>query len=728
MEYVNDRLIENIAKELGIRVPQVKAVLDLLGEGNTVPFIARYRKEKTGSLDEEDIRKIEKEHEYGKNLAERKEQVIRLIDEKDMLTDELKAEILACEQLVDVEDLYRPYKEKKKTKATEAINKGLEPLADAIMAFPEDTDPKTMAEPYVNEDVPDTDAALEGAGYIIAERVSDEAAYRKWIRNFTMQHGTIVTKKKKKAEDPYQTYKNYYAYEEPLKAIKLYRILAINRAEKENVISVRIDVDREKIYDYLRSQVIGEHVSPVNALIRDAIEDGYKRLISGAIEREIRSEFTDKAEEQAIHIFSENLKSLLLQAPLKGKIVMGIDPAFRTGCKFAVIDPYGSFVTKGVIFPHETAKGKTADPKKVARAKQMMLTTIDEQNVEIIAIGNGTASRETEAFIAGLIKDNQLNTKYVIVNEAGASVYSASKTAREEFPDFAVEERSAVSIARRLQDPLSELVKIDPKSIGVGQYQHDVTQSKLEDSLDFVVTSAVNQVGVNVNTASASLLKYVSGLSSNVAKNIVTHRKENGPFASRESLKDVKQFGPKTFEQSVGFLRILNSDNPFDMTPIHPESYDDAKRVLAYLELLPEDIGTKHCIDKIERTSHMQMAEDLDINGILLQDILDAFKAPTRDVRDDYPQPLLKSELLHLKDMKPGMKLEGTIRNVVDFGAFVDVGIKEAGLVHISKLSKRFVKHPLDVVSVGDIVTVWVETVDVDRKRLQLTMLDPTKE
>jgi len=728
MEHINDRLIENVAKELNIRIPQVISVLDLLEEGNTVPFIARYRKEKTGSLDEEDIRKIEKEYEYGKNLAERKEQVLRLIDEKDMLTDELKNEILACEKLVDVEDLYRPYKEKKKTKATEAINKGLEPLAKAIMAFPKDKVPEEMAEDYVNDDVPTIQDALEGAGYIIAEWVSDEASYRKWIRTFTMENGLIVTKKKKNAEDPYQTYKNYYAYEEPLKTIKLYRILAINRAEKEKVITVKIDVDQDKIFDYLYAREIGEQDSPVISLVEEAIKDSYKRLISGAIEREIRSDFTEKAEEQAIHVFSENLKSLLLQAPLKGKIVMGIDPAFRTGCKFAVIDPYGLFVRKGVIYPHETSKGKTADPKKVAQAKATMLKTIDEEDVEIIAIGNGTASRETEAFIADLIKENNLTTKYVIVSEAGASVYSASETAREEFPDFAVEERSAVSIARRLQDPLSELVKIDPKAIGVGQYQHDVTQSKLEDSLDFVVTSAVNQVGVNVNTASSSLLKYVSGLSSNVAKNIVTHREENGPFTSRDALKDVKQFGPKTFEQAIGFLRIMNSENPFDATPIHPESYDDAKRVLAYLELMPEDIGTKTCIDKIERTSHMQMAEDLDINTILLQDILDAFEAPTRDVRDDYPQPLLKSELLHLKDMKSGMKVQGTIRNVVDFGAFVDVGIKEAGLVHISKLSKRYVKHPMDVVSVGDIVTVWVVSVDIDRKRLQLTMLDPTKE
>ncbi len=725
MEYVNEELIKQVAKNQGIKIKQVKVVLELLKEGNTVPFIARYRKEITDSLDEEQIRAIEKEYEYGKNLEKRKEDIIRLIDEKGMLTEELKFDIQKCNKLVDLEDIYRPFKEKKKTKATEAIKKGLEPLALKLLTFPNVEDLDVLAKPFINDQVLTIEEAFQGAKYIIAEIISDNADYRKWIRNFTYKNGKIVTKKKKSAEDQYGTYQNYYDYEENLKSIKMYRILAINRAEKEKIITVKIDVSIEDIHRYLEREVIGDYKSIVVPLIQDAYQDAYKRLISGSIEREIRSDLTEQAENQAIHIFSENLRALLLQPPMKGKMVLGIDPAFRTGCKLAVIDSYGKFITKGVIYPHETYKGGRADPKKVEHAKKMINAIVKKYDIDIIAIGNGTASRETEAFIANIIKEYKLSCKYVIVSEAGASVYSASDLARKEFPNFQVEERSAVSIARRMQDPLSELVKIDPKSIGVGQYQHDVSQSKLSDSLDFVVSTAVNQIGVNVNTASLSLLKYISGLSTKVAKNIVDYREKNGPFKSRDNILKVDNMGPKTFEQSIGFLRIFNSENPLDKTPIHPESYDLAKRVLKYLNLDVNEIGSSKCKLMINNCDKEELAKHLGQSIITIEDILDAFVAPTRDLRDDFPQPLLKSELLSLEDLKPDMELQGTVRNVVDFGAFIDVGIKEAGLVHISKMSKHFVKHPLEVVSVGDIVRVWVVSVDINRKRLQLTMVKP---
>jgi len=725
MEYVNEELIKQVAKNQGIKIKQVKVVLELLKEGNTVPFIARYRKEKTDSLDEEQIRAIEKEYEYGKNLEKRKEDIIRLIDEKGMLTEELKSDIQKCNKLVDLEDIYRPFKEKKKTKATEAIKKGLEPLALKLLTFPDVEDLDALAKPFISDQVLTIEEAFQGAKYIISEIISDNADYRKWIRNFTYKNGKIVTKKKKSAEDQYGTYQNYYDYEENLKSIKMYRILAINRAEKEKIITVKIDVSIEDIHRYLERKIIGDYESIVVPLIQDAYQDAYKRLISGSIEREIRSDLTEQAENQAIHIFSENLRALLLQPPMKGKMVLGIDPAFRTGCKLAVIDSYGKFITKGVIYPHESYKGGKADPKKVEHATKLINAIVKKYDIDIIAIGNGTASRETEAFIANIIKEYKLSCKYVIVSEAGASVYSASDLARKEFPDFQVEERSAVSIARRMQDPLSELVKIDPKSIGVGQYQHDVSQSKLSDSLDFVVSTAVNQIGVNVNTASLSLLKYISGLSTKVAKNIVDYREKNGPFKNRDNILKVDNMGPKTFEQSIGFLRIFNSENPLDKTPIHPESYDLAKRVLKYLNLDINEIGSSKCKLIINNCDKEELAKHLGQSIITIEDILDAFVAPTRDLRDDFPQPLLKSELLSLEDLKPDMELQGTVRNVVDFGAFIDVGIKEAGLVHISKMSKHFVKHPLEVVSVGDIVRVWVVSIDINRKRLQLTMVKP---
>jgi len=723
--FMNELLIKQVAESQQIKKSQVEVVLSLLEDGNTVPFIARYRKEMTGSLDEEQIRAVEKEYEYGKNLEKRKEDIIRLIDEKGMLTEELRAEIMKAEKLVDIEDIYRPFKEKKKTKATEAIKKGLEPLAKLMLSFPTSGSLADLAQPFLKEDVPTIEEAFQGAKYIIAETVSDNANYRKWIRDYTTRSGKVITAIKKDVVDEYSTYQNYYDYEESFKTIKLHRILAINRAENEKVITVKIDVPKDEIIAYLNRQVVGFKVSFVNALIEEAIEDAYKRLISGSIEREIRAEYTEKAEDQAIHIFSENLRSLLLQPPLRGKMVLGVDPAFRTGCKIAVIDSFGKFIDKSVIYPHEAKIGAVADPKKVEVSKKILLGFISKYHIEVIAIGNGTASRETESFIVDLIKEFKLDVKYVIVNEAGASVYSASDQARSEFPEFHVEERSAISIARRMQDPLSELVKIDPKSIGVGQYQHDVSQAKLTDSLDFVVSTAVNQVGVNVNTASASLLKYVSGLSPTVANNIVEYRETVGPFKSRSAINKVPKFGPKTFEQAVGFLRIIDSKNPLDKTPIHPESYELAEQVLSKIGLDKTQIGTDTAKLKIAFMDKVHLAKELDINPITLDDLLEAFVSPTRDLRDEYPQPLLKSELLKLEDLRPGMELQGTVRNVVDFGAFVDCGIKEDGLVHISKLSKKYIKHPLEVVSVGDIVKVWVINADLQRKRLQLTMLDP---
>ncbi|HOP57496.1 MAG TPA: Tex family protein [Bacillota bacterium] len=725
MEILSEELIAEVAANQNIKVTQVKAVLDLLGEGQTVPFIARYRKEMTGSLDEECIRAIEKEYEYKVNFLKRKDDITRLIDEKGMLTEEVREAIKKAEKLVDLEDIYRPYKEKKKTKATEAIKKGLEPLAVIILTYPSGKTLAELAAPFINETVPTAEEALEGAMYIIAENISDNAIYRKWIREYTFNNGTLVSTKKKDADDPYQTYKNYYEYEEPLKSIKLYRILALNRAEKEKVVNVKITVETQAVLNYLERNFIGKKESECVELVKKAIDDAYKRLIAPSIEREIRSDLSEKAEDQAIHIFSENLRSLLMQPPLKGKNVLGVDPAFRTGCKLAVVDKFGKFLDKGVIYPHESKLGEKIDPVKVEASVKKVKSYLEKYDIDIIAIGNGTASRETEAFIAGVIKSAIRPVKYVIVSEAGASVYSASDLARQEFPDFQVEERSAVSIARRMQDPLSELVKIDPKSIGVGQYQHDVSQNKLTDSLDFVVSTAVNQVGVDVNTASVSLLKFISGLSANVASNIVTYREKHGPFANREKIKDVPQMGPKTFEQAVGFLRILESDNPLDKTPIHPESYETAKTILKTLSIKPEDIGSLGCQLKISGTNRDKLAASLGMNSITINDLLDAFAQPTRDLRDQYPQPLLKSELLKLEDLRPGMELQGTVRNVVDFGAFVDCGIKEAGLVHISKMSKKYVKHPLEVVSVGDIVKVWVLSVDLERKRLQLSMLDP---
>lgn len=724
---LNNKLIMEMAAKLNITHKQIKTVLAMLDEGNTVPFIARYRKEQTGALDEEQIREINKEYEYSANLLKRKEDVIRLIDEKGMLTDELETEIMKAEKLVDVEDIYRPFKEKKKTKATMAVKQGLQPLADFMMTFPTEGTLEEEATKFLTEEVTTIEDAIQGAKYIIAESISDSPDYRKWIRSNSVKYGTVVSNIKAKAKDEMKLYEMYYEFEEPVKNIKLYRVLALNRGEKESILTVKIAVDEERIFHYLDKQVITNQSSYVVEELKDAIRDAYKRLIGPSIERDIRSELTEKADVNAIHIFSENLRSLLLQPPMKGKMVLGVDPAYRTGCKLAVVDTMGTLLEIDVIYPHQKFPGETVSQVRRNEAGFKVTNLIKKHNIDIIAIGNGTASRETEQFIINVIKyvekDMGKSLYYVIVNEAGASVYSASELAKHEFPDLAVEERSAVSIARRLQDPLSELVKIDPKSIGVGQYQHDVSQKNLSDSLDFVVETAVNQVGVNVNTASVQLLQFVAGLNKTVAENIVKYREKNGPFTNREELLKVPRLGDKAYEQAVGFLRILNGDNPFDKTGIHPESYDLALTLMKELKLDYDDIGNMILKLKFANLSKPQLAKKLGAGLNTVEDIMDIFVAPLRDPRDDVEAPILRSDVLKLEDLRPGMELRGTVRNVVDFGAFVDCGVKDDGLVHISQLGTGYVKHPLDVVSVGEIVTVWVKDVDLKRHRLQLTMI-----
>ena len=719
---MHDSIIYEIKRSLKISENQVKSVLELLDQGNTIPFIARYRKEVTGGLDEEQINEIFKLWEYGKNLFDRKEQVIRLIDEKGMLTEELKAEILSADKLVEVEDLYRPFKEKKKTKATEAIAKGLEPLANYLLLFPKD-DVLIEAEKYLNEQVKTVDEALEGAKYIIAEMISDDANYRKALREEMMRSGIMITQVKKNAEDSKKVYEMYYDYNEQISKIKPHRVLAINRAEKEKVITVKIDLDKTIMTNYLEFKVIKDESSQAVPYLKQAIDDSLKRLIYPSLEREVRSELNDVAEEQAIDIFGVNLQKLLLQPPLKGKVILGIDPAFRTGCKLSVVSETGQVLEKGVIYPHEKQLGGTISDKQIQESQRDLLRLIRRYKVELIAIGNGTASRETESFVAELIKTTSMTVQYVIVNEAGASVYSASELAREEFPDFSVEERSAASIARRLQDPLSELVKIDPKSIGVGQYQHDVSPKKLNDSLNFVVTQAVNQVGVNVNTASKALLMYVSGLNKTSAENLVKYRDQMGKFRRRDDIKGVPRLGDKTFEQAIGFLRIPDGDEALDMTAVHPESYHIAKQIMKKLNITGDMFGkeeVKFLIDNINR-KHLQ--EELNVDSYTLSDILDAFVAPLRDPRDQFAQPILRSDILKIEDLQIGMELEGTVRNVVDFGAFIDVGLKEDGLLHISKISKKYIKHPKDVLNVGDIVKVFVLNIDLQKGKVGLTML-----
>lgn len=723
MEYLNDELITTIARDLNIKVNQVNQTLNLLSEGATVPFIARYRKEVTGGLDEDQIREISKNYEYGLALQKRKDDVIRLINEKGMLTPELEEKINMATKLVEIEDLYRPYKEKKKTKATEAIKLGLEPLADLMLKFPTMGDREILATPFLNENVKSIEDAYQGARYIIAEKISDDADFRGYLRNHVLKHGTIETKKKKNATDEKHVYEMYYDYSESVKTIKPHRVLALNRAENEDVISVNILVDNEYIISYMERKYNKNIKSFVSNDISLAISDSLKRLIYPSIEREVRAELTGVAEENAIEIFSMNLKNLLLQPPMKGHVVLGVDPAYRTGCKLAVVDETGKVLDKGVIYPHQKNVNEVVDEKRVIESENTIRRLIKKYNVGLIAIGNGTASRETEEFVASVLEKINVPVYYAIVSEAGASVYSASKLAQEEFPDYHVEERSAVSIARRLQDPLSELVKIDPEAIGVGQYQHDVTQAKLSDSLDFVVTEVVNKVGVNVNTASKSLLGYVSGVNKNVAENIVKYREENGNFKDRSAIKKVPKLGAKTFEQAIGFLRIPEGNEMLDATSIHPESYKIAYEIIDFLGIRGLKLGSNEIKDIVNKANREEIMEHINVDKYTLDDILSSFIAPLRDPRDELDKPLLRSGAVHIEDLKPGMELMGVVRNVVDFGAFIDCGLKNDGLVHISKISKGYIKHPKDVLAVGDRVKVWVLGVDLVKQKVSLTMI-----
>ena len=721
MDQTEQRVRDLLTKELSnYSKKQIEVVLNLLTDGNTVPFIARYRKEATGSLDEVAIREIEERNQYLTNLEKRKEEVLHSIEEQGELTEELAVEIKKTTQLQRLEDLYLPYRKKRRTLATIAKEKGLEPLADWLLTFPEN-DINEEASKYLNpeEELESIEDVLAGAHEILAERTSDNADFRKWIRHFTMNQGKIDVIVKDEAADEKGVYQMYYEYDRPLNKLVSHQTLAINRGEKENVLTVKVVVDETKVLDYLFEQTIPElAISGAIHMIQTANEDAYKRFIQPAIEREIRNTLTEDAEDQAIKVFGENLRNLLLQAPLKGQKILGFDPAYRTGCKLAAVDETGKLLGIKVIYPH-----KPASAAKREAATKELIDFINQYDIDTIAIGNGTASRESEQFVADILRDLDKKVAYVIVNEAGASVYSASAEARREFPDLEVEERSAVSIARRLQDPLAELVKIDPQSIGVGQYQHDVSQKKLTEQLDFVVETAVNQVGVNLNTASATLLRHISGLTKTTAQNIVEYREENGLFTNRKQLNKVKRLGPKAFEQSAGFLRIIDGDELFDNTGIHPETYKAAEQILQIIGIEKEELGTEDVREKIGSIDNKAVRDEVGLGKETYQDIMKALTAPGRDMRDDMAAPLLRTDVLSLEDLTEGMELEGSVRNVVDFGAFVDIGVGQDGLVHISKLSQNFVKHPKDVVAVGDIVTVWVDSVDKQRGRIGLSML-----
>lgn len=715
-------ITKNLAAKLKINEKYITNVLNLLEEGNTIAFIARYRKELTNSLDEVAIKLIQDEFNYLKSLEERKEEVIRLISEKGLLTDDLKAEILKQNKLQRVEDLYRPFKEKKRTKATIAKEKGLENLAKYILKLPKSlSELNKEARKYINneKEVNNEEEAIRFALDIIAENISDNAKYREYVLENTKKFGQITSSLKKGGEekDENSTYKNYYEYGERVSKIASHRILALNRAEKEGIIRVGIDNDKDRLCQYILRGITRNRDTEIAKILFECIEDSMKRLIYPSIEREIRSDLTKKAEEDSVVIFSENLKQLLMQSPLKNKKVLGIDPAFRTGCKMAVVDEYGNFIDKMVIYPH-----KPASIEKQEKSKKDLIKFITKHNINLIAIGNGTASRETEKFVVENLKEVGLKIDYIIVNEAGASVYSASEVAREEFPDFNVEERSAISIARRIQDPLSELVKIDPKSIGVGQYQHDITPKYLEKELTFVVETAVNKVGVNINTASVSLLSYVSGVNKQIAKNIVGYRQENGKIETIKEISKVPRLGKKTYEQCVGFLRIPDSKNIFDATGIHPESYKAAENLLKELNLTTKEVGTEEFSTKIEEIDKENIAEKIGVGMETLEDIIKDLKQPLRDERENFSKPLLKSDILTLDDLSIGMKLSGTIRNITQFGAFVDIGLKQDAMIHISKISKNYIKNPLDVLSVGQIVDVYVIDVEKDRSRVGLAM------
>ena len=713
---MNEAIVKQIALEENITEKQILNTLKLLEEGNTIPFIARYRKEATNGLDETKIKKIETVYQYQINLLKRKEDVIRLIEEKDMMTDELKQKILSATKLIEIEDLYRPYKEKKKTKATIAIADGLEGLAKIILSFPLNKVPEDIAKTYKCK-VENTEKKLEGASYIISEYISDNANYRKYIRNYIVKNGTIKSKikKGKEVEDENKTYEMYYEYEEQIKHVKPHRILALNRGEKEGILNVKINFDQDKIEDYLQKKIIKNKDSLVCSLVINAIKDSLKRLILPSVEREIRSELTDNASEVSIENFSSNLKNLLLSPPMKEITVLGFDPAFRTGCKLAVLDKTGTVLDISVIYPHEPQNEKE-------KSKKHVQDLINKYHIEVIAIGNGTASRESEAFVADLIKGT--NTKYIIVNEAGASVYSASDLAIKEFPKLNVSERSAISIGRRLQDPLSELVKIDPKSIGVGLYQHDVKQKELTEALDFVVDSVVNSVGVNINTASKAILSHISGLTSKTIDKIIKLREEKGKYKTREELKKSTKLSDKVYEQAIGFIRINDGENPLDKTSIHPESYEKTYKLLEIINSNLNELGTDTLKEKLQKVDKEELQKELNIDMYTLEDIIKSLEKPLLDPRDELIKPTLKSDILTIDNLKEGMILEGTVRNVVDFGAFVDIGLKNDGLIHISNLSNNYVKHPSDILSVGDIIKCKVLEINKDKKKVALTLKD----
>ncbi|MCU6686387.1 RNA-binding transcriptional accessory protein [Dorea acetigenes] len=710
---------QKITEELGVKRWQVDAAVKLIDEGNTIPFIARYRKEATGTLDDEQLRKLFERLTYLRNLEEKKEQVLSSIEEQGKLTEELRAQIAAAETLVVVEDLYRPYRPKRRTRATIAREKGLEPLAALIMLQNVKQPLEEAAADYINseKEVNTVQEAIAGAQDIIAEIISDEAAYRSWIRNTTMKKGKVVSvAKDAKAESVYEM---YYDFEEPVMRLAGHRILALNRGEKEKFLNVRLEAPEEDIIRYLEKKTIRNDNPYTTPVLKEVVEDSYKRLIAPAIEREIRNELTERAEDGAISVFGKNLEQLLMQPPIVGQTVLGWDPAFRTGCKLAVVNPTGKVIGTTVIYP--TAP---TTPQKIQASKDLLKKIIKKYNITLISLGNGTASRESEQFIVELLKEIPEKVQYVIVNEAGASVYSASKLASEEFPKFDVGQRSATSIARRLQDPLAELVKIESKSIGVGQYQHDMNQKKLGETLSGVVEDCVNKVGVDLNTASAPLLSYISGISGTIAKNIVAYREENGRFTNRKQLLKVAKLGPKAFEQSAGFMRIQNGENPLDGTSVHPESYEAAEKLLKKQGFSVEDIsGGKLTGLSLTIKDYKKLAEELEIGEITLRDIVKELEKPARDPRDEMPKPILRTDVLDMKDLKEGMILKGTVRNVIDFGVFVDIGVHQDGLVHISEITdKKFIKHPLEVVSVGDIVDVKVMSVDLKKKRIQLTM------
>ncbi len=717
---MNEMIIKEIAKDLNITEKQVGVVLNLLNDGNTIPFIARYRKEATGALDEEAIKKIGDVYLYQENLLKRKEDVIRLIDEKGLLTDELKQSIMNCSKLVEVEDLYRPYKEKKKTKATEAIKAGLEPLAKMIMSFPTNGDIASMCNKFLNETVKTIDDAITGAKYIIAEWISDNASYRKWIRSYYFKNGIITSNIKKNAEDEKKIYEMYYDYQEAVKYIKPHRVLALNRGENEKVLTVGIDVNKDEILSYLEHKLIKNPKSFVCSYVREAIEDSYKRLIAPSVTREVRSELTEKGEEAAIENFGKNLEALLLTPPMKEKVVLAFDPGYVNGCKLAVVDKNGKYLDSLVVKPF--LKGQ--EEKNIKMTKEVVSSLIKKYHVDIIAIGNGTASRESEKLCSEMIKEYKLDCQYVIVSEAGASIYSASQQAIDEFPDLAVEKRSAVSIGRRLQDPLAELVKIPPEGIGVGLYQHDVAQKKLSNSLDFVVEKCVNSVGVNINTASSALLSYVSGITKAAIKKIIDYREKVGKILSREEVKKKKLLSDKAYEQAIGFLRITEGDNILDSTAIHPESYEIAMKLLEELGMSIHDVGTEGLIEKLNQLEIEEYTEKLGTDIYTLEDVIASLKKPNLDPRDEFPQPLLKSDVLDIKDLSVGMKLQGTVRNVVDFGLFIDIGLHEDGLAHISKLSTSYVKHPSDLFSVGDIVDCWVDDISLEKNKVSLSLIE----